>query len=110
MGRRQRSLAIAAAIVVALALPGAAQAAKFTGPLGLSCDRDTTPGMTLCTAFVKSWDGKAELDTTLALPPGPDTNLPLVVLMHGWGGGKEADPTKLKPWTDRGYALLNYTS
>ena len=110
MGGMPRSLAIAAATVIALALPGAAQAAKFTGPLGLSCDPDTTPGMTLCTGLVKSWDGKAELDTNLALPPGPDTGLPLVVPMHGWGGSKESDPTKLKPWTDRGYAVLNYTA
>src|SRR5437764_1671365 len=106
MGGRQRSVAIVAATVIALALPGAAQAAKFTGPLGLSCDPDSTPGMTLCTGFVKSWDGKAELDTNLALPSGQSSNLPLVVLMHGWGGSKESDPNKLKVWTDRGYAVL----
>jgi predicted acyl esterase len=101
--------AIAAAATLAFA--GGAHAAKFTGPLGLSCDPDTTPGITLCTGMLKSSDGNAELDTNLALPPGQASNLPLVVLMHGWGGAKEASAdAALKGWTDRGYAVLNYTA
>jgi dienelactone hydrolase len=68
-----------------------------------------------CTGEVKSWDG-LELDARVTFPnkPGP---LPLVVLLHGWGGNRngmhDTDPDNpMAParfWS-KGYATLVYTA
>jgi hypothetical protein len=57
---------------------------------------------------VKSFDG-VPLDTDVALPASGDANLPLVVLLHGWGGSKVGF-NQMKAWADRGYAVLSYTA
>src|SRR3954464_156204 len=76
-----------APLVAALALtiiPASAQA--DTTPLGLACQPQD--GVRFCQgAKVKTWDG-VPLDVDIALPASTDSSLPLVVIMHGWGGKK----------------------
>jgi predicted acyl esterase len=60
-------------------------------------------------------DNNVPLDVNVALPASGDTNLPLVVILHGWGGskvGKNADGhiPELAGWAQRGYAVLSYTA
>jgi dienelactone hydrolase len=55
-----------------------------------------------------STDKHVLLDVNVALPAG-GANLPLVIQMHGWGGQK-GGLDRMKPWAQRGYAVLNYTS
>jgi predicted acyl esterase len=57
---------------------------------------------------IRSFDG-TPLDADVALPATGDANLPLVVLLHGWGGSK-AGFVQMKAWADRGYAVLSYTA
>jgi fermentation-respiration switch protein FrsA (DUF1100 family) len=57
---------------------------------------------------VKSFDG-VPLDTDVALPASGDANLPLVVLLHGWGGSKVGF-SQMQAWAARGYAVLSYTA
>src|SRR5207248_8259630 len=57
---------------------------------------------------VKTWDG-VPLDVNVTLPASGDSDLPLVVLLHGWGGHK-AGFSDSKPWAERGYAVLAYTA
>jgi dipeptidyl aminopeptidase/acylaminoacyl peptidase len=85
-------------LLAALALPGAARAAD---PLGLACT-DQGDGVRLCQGEVKTFDG-VPLDANLALPAG--SGLPLVVLSHGYGGTK-LGYEDIKPWAQRGYAVL----
>jgi predicted acyl esterase len=63
---------------------------------------------------IKTWDG-VPLDVNVALPASGETNLPLVVILHGWGGaksGKNSDGhiPELASWASRGYAVLSYTA
>ena len=85
-----RRLWVTVLVLAALALPAAAHAA---GPLGLAC-ADQGDGIRLCQGKVKTFDG-VPLDANLALPAGSD--LPLVVLSHGYGGSK-LGYADLKPW------------
>jgi predicted acyl esterase len=89
-------------ILAALALPGAAHAAD---PLGLPCV-DQGDGIRLCQGKVKTFDG-VPLDANLALPAG--SGLPLVVLSHGYGGAK-LGYDEMKPWAQRGYAVLAFSA
>src|SRR4051812_26396898 len=50
---------------------------------------------------VPSWDG-VPLDVNVTLPAQGDSGLPLVVLLHGWGGHKQGFADS-KPWAERGY-------
>jgi uncharacterized lipoprotein YbaY len=106
--RRVAVAAGAASVACALAAPAGAQAVSA---LNIPC----TPqqGILFCQGDsahrAPGWEGKVLLDTNVALPPGGGTNLPLVMLMHGWGGEKVGIDA-MKPWADRGYAVLSYTS
>jgi dipeptidyl aminopeptidase/acylaminoacyl peptidase len=93
-----RSLRILACVGALLALPAAAHAAD---PLGLTC-ADQGDGVRLCQGKVKTFDG-VPLDANLAVPAG--SSLPLVVLAHGYGGAK-LGYDEMKPWAQRGYAVL----
>lgn len=99
--------AAVAALILALAAPASADVQPFGT---LSC----TPreGVRYCEGStatrVKTWDG-VPLDADVTLPASGDSNLPLVVLLHGWGGHK-AGFSDAKPWAERGYAVIAYTA
>jgi hypothetical protein len=57
---------------------------------------------------VGTWDG-VPVDADVTLPAQGDAGLPLVVLLHGWGGHK-APFSDAKPWAERGYAVLSYSA
>jgi hypothetical protein len=109
-----RTLAVAG--VLAAALIGPAVARADVKPFDkLTCaPRDDVrfcPGNVSPPATdlrVKTFDG-VPLDADVALPASGDSNLPLVVLLHGWGGGK-VGYDQMKPWAERGYAVLSYTA
>ena len=92
-----------AALVIAIGalMPATAHAAA---PLGLTCTAQD--GLQLCQGKVKTFDG-VPLDTNLLLPPGQ--RLPLAILSHGYGGQK-LGYADMKPWADRGYAVLAITA
>ncbi|HEX6695481.1 MAG TPA: CocE/NonD family hydrolase [Solirubrobacteraceae bacterium] len=97
-----RRLWILVLLLAALAPPAAARAAD---PLGLAC-ADQGDGIRLCQGRVKTFDG-VPLDANLALPAG--SSLPLVVLSHGYGGSK-LGYADMKPWAERGYAVLAFSA
>jgi predicted acyl esterase len=97
-----RRLWVMVLLLAALALPGAARAAD---PLRLPCG-DQGDGIRLCQGKVKTFDG-VPLDANLALPAG--ASLPLVVLSHGYGGAK-LGYEEMKPWAQRGYAVLAFSA
>jgi pimeloyl-ACP methyl ester carboxylesterase len=97
-----RRLWATALLLTVLALPAAARAAD---PLGLAC-ADQGGGIRLCQGKVKTFDG-VPLDANLALPAG--SGLPLVVLSHGYGGAK-LGYADMKPWAERGYAVLAFSA
>ena len=49
------------------------------------------------------------LDVNIALPATGSTNLPLVVLLHGWSGFKSG-AAEMTAWARRGYAVLSPTA
>ena len=112
--RRARRAGALAAVVGSLAIASSAGAA--TGPLGLPCtDADGVrwcasatgdPGSGIDTR-VRSFDG-VPLDVTVTLPPGEARGLPLVMLFHGFGGGRPNIDTTGR-WARRGFAVLAYT-
>ena len=97
-----RRLWVMVLLLAALALPAGARAAD---PLGLAC-ADQGDGIRLCQGKVKTFDG-VPLDANLALPAG--SGLPLVVLSHGYGGSK-LGYEDMKPWAQRGYAVLAFSA
>jgi len=106
-------LAVAALMGALLLVPAAARA--DVQPFGtLTCAPQDgvrfCPGGTGATSDqrIKSFDG-TPLDADVALPATGDANLPLVVRLHGWGGSKVGF-ADMKPWADRGYAVLSYTA
>src|SRR4051794_35918294 len=103
----------AGALFAALGLLCAPAAAA---PLGLT-DCSAPEGVTQCSGLVPTWDG-VPLDTTLTMPPGGATGLPLVVEIHGFGNSKYEylNPAETAytgnafDWARRGYAVLTYTA
>ena len=77
----------AGAVACSLAAPAGAQAVSA---LNIPCT--SQKAILFCEGDsahrVNGWDGKVLLDANVALPAGGGTNLPLVMLMHGWGGSK----------------------
>jgi len=103
------SAALAACAAGLLVLPAGAAAAPT--PFGkLTCVPQE--GVRFCPG-----DGAAKrvnangvpLDADVALPATGDTNLPLVVILHGYGG-KKGGFGEMKPWAERGYAVLDYSA
>jgi hypothetical protein len=112
--RAARTLAVVG--VLAAALIGPAVARADVKPFGkLDCaPRDDVrwcpgnSGPSPIDLRVKTFDG-VPLDADVALPASGDSNLPVVVLLHGWGGNK-VGYDEMKPWAQRGYAVLSYTA
>ena len=108
-----RMLALAGLLATLLIAPAAARA--DVKPFGtLNCAPQG--GVRFCPGQsslgndqrIKSFDG-VPLDTDVALPASGDSNLPLVVLLHGWGGSKVGFD-QMQAWAARGYAVLSYTA
>jgi dienelactone hydrolase len=112
-GRRLVGLAVAAG---ALLTPGAASAAiddVFGGDVTCTVRSD---GARFCgsdspRSTTKTFDG-VPLDVNVAFPPQPaggqDGNYPLVMLFHGYGGGK-IGLGQMQQFLDRGYAAFSMT-
>jgi X-Pro dipeptidyl-peptidase (S15 family) len=93
------------AVLALTLLPAGAQADST--PLGLNCSPQD--GVRFCQgAKVKTFDG-VPLDVDIALPASGDSNLALVVIMHGYAG-KKTGLGEMKPWAQDGYAVLDYTA
>jgi len=127
--RRMRPAATASLLAFLLALiavPGAVIAASDPCPLGLTVSSRHHPRggvpFVICSGRVATFDG-TPLDVDLSVPlrqPGP---LPLMVMLHGWGGDKtdwesatlNAGGRGKYHWNNawfvsRGFAVLNYTA
>lgn len=122
---RSRIAVVTAAMIGALGLPAAAQAAD--PPLGLACTAQN--GVRFCpgngtTQRFKSFDG-VPLDVDVTLPATGDGPFPTIVMLHGYGGDKTAfettseDPSAtrgtLYHWNNnyfakQGYAVVNSTA
>ena len=103
-----------ATVLAVLAVPGSAAAAA--APLGLE-ECGESEGTYQCSGLAESWDG-VPLDTTVTLPSEGARNLPLVVLVHGFGNTKyeylnpdeSAYTDNAYGWAKDGYAVLTYTA
>ena len=108
LGLRLSALLLAGAAALLSSAPSAAADAQPFGTL--TC----TPreGVRFCEGSVatrvKTFDG-VPLDVNVTLPDEGESDLPLVVLLHGWGGEKVGFDES-RPWAERGYAVLTYTA
>jgi predicted acyl esterase len=114
-----RKLIVVAGCVGALAAPAAAQAAipSVLGTTGtdVTCtvqgDGVRFCGSTTPRSTSKAFDG-VPIDVNVAFPPapasGPDGNYPLVMIFHGYGGGK-LGLSAMQHWLDQGYATFSMT-
>jgi predicted acyl esterase len=102
------------ALVAALVAPSAAHA-TIPSALGVPCAAQAD-GVRLCgsaapRSTVPTWDG-VPIDVNVAFPPerpgAADGRYPLVMLFHGYGGGK-LGLSDMQPWLDRGYAAFSMT-
>ena len=109
-----RRLATLAAVLGALTLPSAAQAAIPSIPNGAGGDITCTvqgganAGERWCSGIYTTFDG-APIDINVAFPPapasGPDGDFPIIGLFHGWGGSKLGHSSG--GWVDDGYAFFS---
>jgi len=115
--RRVRLALLLALALAALSTPAAAEGAinsVFGGDVSCSVQNN---GVRFCgssspRSTTKTFDG-VPLDVNVAFPPAPasgaDGNYPLVMLFHGYGGGK-IGLAPMQPWLDRGYATFSMTT
>ena len=103
-----------ASLVAALALPQAAEAA-IPSALGVTCAEQGN-GVRFCgsdapRSTAPAFDG-VPIDVNVAFPPAPasgtDGSYPLMMLFHGYGGGK-IGLDGMQRWLDRGYATFSMT-
>ena len=111
-----RKLIVLAGCVGALMAPAAAEAA-IPSVLGgdVTCevqgDGVRFCGSTAPRSTSKAFDG-VPIDVNVAFPPAPaggtDGNYPLVMMFHGYGGGK-LGLSAMRHWLDQGYATFSMT-
>lgn len=78
----------------------------------------TQPGLTCtthrsireCVGFLASDVDGTLLDVTLQLPMSARKPMPLVVLIHGYGGSKNSSGDQVPPLLDDGYGVLRYST
>ena len=108
-----RFLVTVGAILGALALSPAAQAAIPSIPNGaggdITCTVQGAPnaGERWCSGIFTTFDG-APIDINVGFPPapasGPDGDFPIIGEFHGWGGSKLGVSGQ---WVDNGYAYFS---
>lgn len=80
---------------------------------GLSCDREATDdgaATRRCTGFLASAVDGALLDVSLLIPTKVAKPVPLVVLVHGYGGSKSSSGEIARALLAEGYAVLRYST
>ena len=81
---------------------------------GLSCDRtvpdETSAAIRTCTGYLASAVDGALLDVTLQIPTKVAKPIPLIVVVHGYGGSKTSSGDIVGPLLDEGYAVLRYST
>lgn len=75
---------------------------------GLSCKTEGTTRD--CRGFLASAVDGARLDVTVQVPESAPTPVPLVVVVHGYGGSKSSSGDIVAPLLDAGYAVLRYST
>lgn len=121
----RRSLLITM-LLTAVLLPASSETqaqAPAQTPFGLTCTADAAnDGVRICQGStatrVPSFDN-TPLDVNVVLPATGDTALPLITIMHGYGGNKQA-PTatggdaaqvgSMVSYAKRGYAVLSFAA
>ena len=76
---------------------------------GLSCEK-SAPDLRECTGFLASDVDGALLDVTVQIPLQVAKPLPLVVVIHGYGGSKSSSGDVVQPLLEEGYAVLRYST
>ena len=111
----RKAVLLAVAIASLAAAPGAAAAipSVFGGEVSCTVQGD---GVRFCgssspRSTVDAFDG-VPIDVNVAFPPeppsGPDGGFPLVMIFHGYGGGKLGLPT-MQRFLDHGFATFSMT-
>ena len=81
---------------------------------GLSCDReapdDGTAAERRCAGYLASAVDGALLDVTVQIPTKVPKPVPLIVLVHGYGGSKSSSGDIARALLDQGYAVLRYST
>ena len=98
--------------------PDSYQVGVFTGAgttqPGLDCDRDGADAeaapVRRCTGYLASAVDGARLDVTLLIPTKVAKPVPLVVLVHGYGGSKSSSSDIAHALVDAGYAVLRHSA
>ena len=75
---------------------------------GLTCSTNGTTRE--CRGFLASAVDGARLDVTVQEPTAAPTPVPLVVVVHGYGGSKSSSGNIVAPLLDAGYAVLRYST
>ena len=76
---------------------------------GLSCEKQSA-AVRACSGFLASAVDGALLDVTLQIPLDVPKPVPLVVLIHGYGGSKTSSGDIAVELLDAGYAVLRYSA
>ena len=76
---------------------------------GLSCEK-SSPELRVCSGFLASAVDGALLDVTLQIPLKLPKPVPLVVLIHGYGGSKTSSGDIATALLGEGYAVLRYST
>jgi predicted acyl esterase len=81
---------------------------------GLSCDRTppdaTSAAVRSCTGYLASAVDGTLLDVSLLIPTKVARPIPLVVLVHGYGGSKSSSGDIARALLGEGYAVLRYST
>ncbi|MGN9779729.1 CocE/NonD family hydrolase C-terminal non-catalytic domain-containing protein [Micromonospora sp. H33] len=125
-GRRAGALLAAILTMCGIAVVATAARAVDGCPLGLTFAGQVAPiggkAYVVCSGRVETFDG-TPLDTDVSIPVGVPGPLPLMVMLHGWGGSKDdyestslaGNGTNTWHWNNawfasHGFAVLNYTA